>query len=762
MKTLASILIRWQELGYTRGLEIVQMSSGEDPKTWEYFDLPVCDYPVMGRGQPYYMNPQRHSESEAILSKGKHQDPPYADKDVRTQLSLVVKRKRKVGLTTNVNQTGATLTSVAVVISTTGVRTCSPNLRSKEEVNCIQTVSVSDLIQQGGRAGRVSPGEHYIMASESQVVGQFRGASAPELLNADVAPLISICKRINVNPLKFPILNMPDQRVLAAATQRMRMLELLNDKGELTLLGQSRLVLDYTPEWARFIAKALEYGVSEGAIRIAAVLCREEDLCSAHVRESLSHVDGDVMTILQLVWMAEGILERFGIKKIHWLSNHDAAKATLERAGLQVKGVMQVVQNIEQLRESIAQSELPRGPVRSPLDKYYGTLLVHALWEGFHMQVMLKSFTGQYVSPTYGGEWSISKTTLQYAPLVVLPLKKTIIDGHPYLQWITPLPVEWLVERDWWVQTHWEDNDCRMIYRNLVACPILRDMISTARLYPGGRVKIIELKAIPPVTDPPVDVTIENCAVMLHRYLLTARELEIYNLVSSDYLVSAAVTGLYASNNVVKSEITMNVLKWTVTAHKSKKSHKMNTIDHPTVQVLGALAFIPRVEYHPDAWVKTGREVQNRPTMDDWALARSLGSTEDAALEETNMFQTDSRDLAADREAEEHIDNFDMYGEKEVSSVDKLFRENEKLARCRDGLQTYGYCAWCDAPIVNPNRLWKHYQDQHQVLMQVAPMSPPSAWQTLMGREMGARTPQFQTPMWSVQVLGDTSQKRHY
>ena len=149
------------------------------------------------------------------------------------------------------------------------------------------------------------------------------------------------------------------------------------------------------------------------------------------------------------------------------------------------------------------------------------------LWEGFHMQVMLKSFTGQYVSPTYGGEWSISKTTLQYAPLVVLPLKKTIFDGHPYLQRITPLPVEWLVERDWWVQTHWEDSDCRMIYRNLVACPILRDMISTARLYPGGRVKIIELKAIPPVTDPPVDVTIENCAVMLHRYLLTARELEI-------------------------------------------------------------------------------------------------------------------------------------------------------------------------------------------------------------------------------------------
>ena len=101
-----------------------------------------------------------------------------------------------------------------------------------------------------------------------------------------------------------------------------------------------------------------------------------------------------------------------------------------------------------------------------------------------------------------------------------------------------------------------------------------------------------------------------------------------------------------------------------------------------------------------------------------------------------------------------------VYGEKEVSSADQLFKENEKLEQCRAGLATYGYCAWCDAPIGNPNKLWKHYQDSHQVLMQVAPMSPPSAWHTLMGREMGARTPQFQTPSgqfkyWVTPMKGD-------
>ena len=41
IRGLANILIRWQELGYTRGLEVVPMHSGEDPTTWKYFDAPV-------------------------------------------------------------------------------------------------------------------------------------------------------------------------------------------------------------------------------------------------------------------------------------------------------------------------------------------------------------------------------------------------------------------------------------------------------------------------------------------------------------------------------------------------------------------------------------------------------------------------------------------------------------------------------------------------------------------------------------------------
>ena len=52
-------------------------------------------------------------------------------------------------------------------------------------------------------------------------------------------------------------------------------------------------------------------------------------------------------------------------------------------------------------------------------------------------------------------------------------------------------PLEWLIERDWWVQTHWEDGDSREVYRQLLRSPILRDMESTARMYPGARAMVV-------------------------------------------------------------------------------------------------------------------------------------------------------------------------------------------------------------------------------------------------------------------------------
>ena len=115
------------------------MFSGEDPATWKYFDHAVKGEGAMGRKLPYYVDPYGIDQKRPDAKDGVYTYAPVARLEVQQAIHQGAGRNRKVGLTTNVNQTGATLTSVAVIISITGVRTCSPNLCSREDVNCIQS-----------------------------------------------------------------------------------------------------------------------------------------------------------------------------------------------------------------------------------------------------------------------------------------------------------------------------------------------------------------------------------------------------------------------------------------------------------------------------------------------------------------------------------------------------------------------------------------------------------------------------------------------
>ena len=60
----------------------------------------------------------------------------------------------------------------------------------------------------------------------------------------------------------------------------MRSLDMLDDSNRLTPMGSSKLSFDFSPEWARTLAKAREYGVLEGAVKVTAVLSREDELCT--------------------------------------------------------------------------------------------------------------------------------------------------------------------------------------------------------------------------------------------------------------------------------------------------------------------------------------------------------------------------------------------------------------------------------------------------------------------------------------------------
>ena len=133
-------------------------------------------------------------------------------------------------------------------------------------------------------------------------------------------------------------------------------------------------------------------------------------------------------------------------------------------------------------------------------------------------------------------------------------------------------------------------------------------------------------------------------------------------------------------------------------------------------------------------------------TMEEEVLIYTAGSAWNPELEDANMYQTDSRDRAADRDADTYEQQRFSRNDEQIKADEDLFKENAKLFDLRKDLGTYGYSAWCDAAVSSPSGLWNNYDAVHGINIQIAPFTPPSVWQTLLGKEMGARVAHFQSP----------------
>ena len=92
---------------------------------------------------------------------------------------------------------------------------------------------------------------------------------------------------------------------------------------------------------------------------------------------------------------------------------------------------------------------------------------------------LIKLPTGKYVSPQSMG------LDLVHVPTTVIALNRTIRDGTSYASSLTPIPEEWLVERDWHIVHHWEDQFCRDIYRDLCRHQEMQHSRAAVVILPG-------------------------------------------------------------------------------------------------------------------------------------------------------------------------------------------------------------------------------------------------------------------------------------
>ena len=157
-----------------------------------------------------------------------------------------------------------------------------------------------------------------------------------------------------------------------------------------------------------------------------------------------------------------------------------------------------------------------------------------------------------------------------------------------------------MIERDWWVQTHWEDSDSREVYRQLLRSPVLRDMISTTRVHPGARAMIAKIDQVPPPEEQkPRSANVHTVSLTKHRFLITSQELEVlYDMMSADYLLECMA--------------------------KETKKAKLHKVDAPTVQEMKTVCFQLAECYDWDYQrmrLRRGDDPRIRSTMDDEILA---------------------------------------------------------------------------------------------------------------------------------------------
>jgi ATP-dependent helicase HrpB len=163
--------------------------------------------------------------------------------------------RRKVVLATSIAETSLTIEGVTVVID--GGMSRVPRFSPRIGMTRLTTVRVSraSADQRRGRAGRLAPGVCYRCWDQNEERGLVpRGA--PEILEADLAPLALDLAGQGTRPDELPWLDAPPAAAYAQAVELLKELGALDAAGTITAHGKEVANFGIHPRLAHMILKA--------------------------------------------------------------------------------------------------------------------------------------------------------------------------------------------------------------------------------------------------------------------------------------------------------------------------------------------------------------------------------------------------------------------------------------------------------------------------------------------------------------------------
>lgn len=213
--------------------------------------------------------------AERNLGDGVDIAPLFGAMEARDQdraVSPTLAGRRKVVLSTSIAETSLTIEGVRVVIDAGLARV--PRYEPDLGLTRLETVRVSraSADQRRGRAGRTEPGACYRLWEEA-ATGAFEAFAKPEILAADLSPLLLDCAAWGVgDPLALAWLDPPPAPALKEARALLTAIEAVDADGRLTEMGRHLSSLALPPRLARMIVSAAPAGEAMLAAEIAAIL----------------------------------------------------------------------------------------------------------------------------------------------------------------------------------------------------------------------------------------------------------------------------------------------------------------------------------------------------------------------------------------------------------------------------------------------------------------------------------------------------------
>ncbi|SIQ96399.1 ATP-dependent helicase HrpB [Bosea sp. TND4EK4] len=201
--------------------------------------------------------------------------PLYGALDQRDQDRAVLPApagQRKVVLASAIAETSLTIEGVRVVIDSGLARV--PVYEPDIGITRLETRRVSRAAadQRRGRAGRTEPGICYRLWEEA-ATGALEAFARPEILSADLAPLLLDCAVWGVaDPASLAFLDPPPAPALKEARSLLAAIGALGEDGRITPQGRALQALPLPPRLARMVLAAARFGQAGVAADLAALL----------------------------------------------------------------------------------------------------------------------------------------------------------------------------------------------------------------------------------------------------------------------------------------------------------------------------------------------------------------------------------------------------------------------------------------------------------------------------------------------------------